>query len=271
MWAAGGHYQQQDLGQWMAALIELGQYIPISEVINNFFATQHEISYLEGASLIDYLVNAYGWQTVRRFSGEATADDGATLADAVDLNMRAFFGRTLEQVEADWMAYLRQLPRDRLARENLRTTVRYYDVMRRYQIVYDPTAYYLYAWLPAPELAEQMQATADFTRHPESDVNIALEAMLQAANQSLLQGNFDQSNALLDSVDRVIDNVGQFLDPLAKAYWHIVPAAAVMGFEGQQLTVNGNRATGLVTRPDALALTQLQMVLDADQTWTLAR
>ncbi len=271
VWAAGGHYQPQDLGQWTVALIELGQYVSIAEVINSFFATQHEISYLEAASLIDYMVNTYGWPMVRRFLSEATVDDGATLADAVDINMRVFFGRTLEQVEADWMNYLRQLPRDRLARENLSTTVRYYEVMRRYQIAYDPTAYYLYAWLPSPELAEQKQATADFTRHPELDVNIALEAMLQAANQSLLQGNINQSNALLDSVDRVIDNDGQFLDPLARAYWNIVKTAAEMGFEIQQLTVSGNRAAGLVTRPDQLALTQLQLVLDDDRTWMLAR
>jgi hypothetical protein len=271
VWAAGGHYQSQDLGQWTVALIELGQYVPISEVINNFFATQHEISYLEGASLIDYLVNTYGWPIVRSFSSAATADDGATLADAIDLNMRVFFGRTLEQVEADWMAYLRQLPRDRLARENLSTTVRYYEVMRRYQIAYDPTAYYLYAWLPSPDLAEQKQTTADFTRHPESTINIALEAMLQAANQALLQGKINQSNALLDSVDRVIDNEGQFLDPLARSYWNIVKTAAEMGYEIQQLTVSGNRATGLVRRPDRVVLTQLQLVLDDDQSWMLAR
>ena len=95
--------------------------------------------------------------------------------------------------------------------------------------------------------------------------------MLQAANQALLQGNFDQSNALLDSVVRVIDNDGQFLDPLARAYWNIVKAAAEMELEVQQLTVRGNRATGLATLPGEVALAQLQMVLDDDQTWTPVR
>ncbi len=267
VWASGGHYQQQDLGQWMAALIELGHYAPISEVTNNFFATQHEISYLEAGSLIDYLVNTYGWPTVRGFFIEVTADDGATLADAVDLNMRASFGRTLEQVESDWLTYLSRLPRDREVREDLSTTIRYYEVMRRYQIAYDPTAYYLYAWLPSPELAEQKQATADFTRHPKSDTNIALEAMLHAANQSLLQGDHSRSNALLDSVDRVINNGGRFLDPLARAYWNIVTMVSEMGYEIQQLTVSGDEATGLVKRPDELAMTKLQLVLRDDLTW----
>jgi hypothetical protein len=267
VWASGGHYQQQDLGQWMAALIELGQYAPISDVTNNFFSTQHEISYLEGGSLIDYLVNTYRWPTVRGFFTEVTADDGATLADAVDLNMRASFGRTLKQVESDWLTYLSRLPRDREARENLSTTIRYYDVMRRYQIAYDPTAYYLYAWLPSPELAEQMEATADFTRHPKSDINISLEAMLLSANQSLLLGDLSRSNALLDSVDRVINNEGRFLDPLARAYWNIVTTVSEMGFEIQQLTVSGNEATGLVKRPDESAMTKLQLVLRDDLTW----
>jgi len=91
--------------------------------------------------------------------------------------------------------------------------------------------------------------------------------MLLSANQSLLLGDLSRSNALLDSVDRVINNEGRFLDPLARAYWNIVTTVSEMGFEIQQLTVSGNEATGLVKRPDESAMTKLQLVLRDDLTW----
>ena len=143
--------------------------------------------------------------------------------------------------------------------------------MRRYQTVYDPTAYYLYAWLPSPVIAEEENATADFSRHPEAITNVTIEAMLKAANDALAQGDYGSANALLDSVIRVLNSDGQFLDPLAKSHLDIVQAAAEMGYETQQIVVQGNRALATVTRPNRLGTSQLQLVLNNDQEWTLAR
>jgi hypothetical protein len=269
VWVAGGHYQQQDIGQRMAALVEVGGYVPIAQIIENFFATQHEIGYLESASLIDYLVVTYGWPRVRAFYAETTADDGRTLTDAVDVNLRTAFGRTLEQIESDWLAYLASLPRDLTAADDLTTTTRYYDVMRRYQTIYDPTAYYLYAWLPVPAEAAERQATADFSRHPESETNIALETMLLSANSLLWQGEYDRVNAILDSVERVLDNEGRFLDPLARAHLNIVRAVSEEGYEVQRIDLDGNRATATAIRPNRTRTVQLQLVMNRDGTWTV--
>ena len=271
VWVAGGHYQQQDLGQRMAALVEGGGYVPIRQVIENFFAIQHELGYLESASLIDYLVNTYGWPRVRDFYANTTADDGLTLTDAVDANLRATFGRTLDEVEADWLAYLATLPRDLTAAQNLQTTTRYYDAMRRYQTIYDPTAYYLYAWLPDPDQAAERGATADFSRHPETETNIALESMLLAANGALLQGDYDQADALLGSIDRVLDTEGQFIDPLAKSYLDIVRAVAEEGYEVQRIDLNGKRATVAAARPNWMNMVPLQLVLGPGRTWILTQ
>ena len=271
VWAAGGHYQQQNIGQRMAALVEMGGYVPIAQVIENFFVIQHEISYLESASLIDYLTVTYGWPRVRDFYSNTSAADGLTLTDAVDVNLRASFGRTLEQVEADWLAYLAALPRDLTAADDLQTTTRYYDVMRRYQTIYDPTAYYLYAWLPVPAEAAERQATADFSRHPESETNIALETMLLAANTLLWQGEYDRVNAVLDSVNRVLSNDGNFLDPLARSYLNIVRAVTEEGYEVQRIDLNGNRATATSTRPNRMSSVRLELVMNGDRTWSLKR
>jgi hypothetical protein len=151
----------------------------------------------------------------------------------------------------------------------LLTTIRYYDTVRRYQTVYDPTAYYLYAWLPDPAEARELGATADFSRHPESETNLALESILLTANAALLQGDYDQVNALLDSVDRVLDSEGQFIDPLAKSYLDIVRAVAEEGYEAQRIDLNGNRATVSAARPNWMNTVPLQLVLSLDRTWVL--
>ncbi len=271
VWVAGGHYQQQDLGQRMAALLELDGYVPISQLIERFFGVQHETGYLESASLIEYLVNTYGWPRVREFYANTSSGDGSTVVDAVDINMRAAFGRTLAQIEADWLAHIASLPRDLTAVEALQTTIRYYDVMRRYQTLFDPTAYYLYAWLPEPNEAADRQTTADFSRHPQSETNIALEAMLISANASLWQGQVDQVNGLLDSVNRVLNNEGTFLDPLARSYLDIVRAVAAEGYVVQQIELDGNRATVTASRPGSVTNRSLDLAMNRDRTWSIRR
>jgi hypothetical protein len=269
VWVAGGHYKQEDLGQRMAALVELGLYVPLAEAIDNFFATQHEISYLEAASFVEYLVETYGWTAVRAFYSNATADDAGTLSRAIDKNLRIYFSDSLEAIEDDWLEYLSNYPRDRTILTNLRATLQLYDVMRRYQTLYDPTAYYLYAWLPSPELAVKLDATADFSRHPDKITNVALESMLKAANDALEEEEYDQVNALVISADRVINNDGKFLDPLAKSYHDIVQTASDEGYEVQQLRVTGNRASALAIRPGKSTLMQLRFVLNDGGRWVL--
>ncbi|MGD8585727.1 MAG: hypothetical protein PVJ75_10275 [Chloroflexota bacterium] len=271
VWVAGGHYQQQDLRQRMAALLELDSYVPINDLIARFFSVQHEIGYLESASLIEYLVNTYGWPRVREFYSNTSAGDGLTVIDAVDINMRAYFGRTLEQIESDWLAYVSSLPRDFGAVEALQTTIRYYDVMRRYQTSFDPTAYYLYAWLPDPKEAAERQATADFSRRPETEVNIALETMLMSANALLWQGQYERVNALLDSVNRVLNNEGTFLDPLARSYLDIVRAAAGAGYVIQRIDLNGNQASVVAVKPGSVRNESLELTMNRDRTWSIRR
>jgi hypothetical protein len=269
VWVAGGHYRQQDLTRRMAALLEMDGYVPLGQLIENFYGVQHEIGYLESASLVEYLVDTYGWSRVRDFYGDTSAGDGLTVTDAVDINMRAYFGRTLEQVEADWLAYVSALPRDVAAAQALETTIRYYEIMRRYQTEFDPTAYYLYAWLPEPAEAAQRQTTADFSRHPESEANVALETMLMSANALLWQEQYDRANGLLDSVNRVLNNDGTFLDPLARSYLGIVRAVAAEGYVVQRIDLDGDRAAVIAARPGSVRNTSLNLTMNSDRTWSV--
>jgi len=271
VWAAGGHYRPADLDLRMVALVEMGRYEPVTEVIENFYDIQHEIGYLEAAGLITYLVKTYDWPQVRAFYANTTADDGPTLAGAIDVNMKLSFDRTLEEVEADWMAYLKGLSRDRGVISDLRATIRFYNMLRRYQVAYDPTAYFMDAWLPTPGEAVKLGATADMTRHPESTLNVALETMLYAANIALQGGDLSQANALISSVGRVLINDGQFLDPLANAYLDIVQSATAMGYEVQQINLSGDEAIVLVTGSESTSVAHLHLLLQEDQDWAVTR
>jgi hypothetical protein len=271
VWATGGHYRQENINQKMAGLIEGGYYIPIDQVINEIYSLQHELSYLEAASFLSYLFDTYGRSNVRDFYSDTGGDDGITLSQAVDSNLQKHFAKSLEEMEADWMAYLEEQPRDRKAVLDLRTTIRYYDVMRSYQQQYDPSAYYLYAWLPSPREAEENAATADLTRHPETVVNIALETILMAANRSIGAGEFALANAYLDTVERILENGGQFLDPLADYFLNIVQAAEQGGYEVQQIYLSGDSAHVLATLLGEMELTELKLELSDNKMWVLAQ
>jgi hypothetical protein len=271
VWATGGHYKPEDVNRRAAALLEGDLYIPLpGEFINDFYNMQHEIAYLQAASFVSYLIDSYGWPRVRAFYADVTPDSAPTLTEAVDANLQRHFGRSLAETESDWLAYLKQLPRDRNALPDLVTTIRFYEVMRYYQQMYDPTAHFLIAWLPAPEEVQQRGNTADLNRKPRDEINVVLETMLQAANQALLDGEYNRANGILDSVVRVLDNNGAFIDPLAIHYRAIVRTAAAQGYEIQQLTLRGSQASALATTGRSIHLRELNFTLD-NQSWTLSR
>jgi hypothetical protein len=270
VWATGGHYRKEDLGRRVAALIELGAYVPLAELIDNFYPAQHEISYLEAGGLINYLVEIYGWDQVRDFYSDTTVYDGTSLSSSVDINFQLYFGKTLAEIEAEWISYVQGLPRDPQETADLQTTIRYYDVMRQYQEKFDTTAYYLSAWLPSPAEVERLGITADLTRHPETATNIALESLLLSAHAALDARDYDRANGLLDSVIRVLDNDGTFLDPLAGTYLDIVRTTTVMNYQVQQISVDGTEALVSVTRPNRVELIQLNLILE-NNSWILAQ
>ncbi|VAW39267.1 hypothetical protein MNBD_CHLOROFLEXI01-3771, partial [hydrothermal vent metagenome] len=179
VWGSGGHYKPENISQRAAALVTIGQYIPLSELADNFYPVQHEIGYLEAAGFVNYLIDTYGWPQFKLFYADVTAGDAATMSQAMSLNLQQYFGVTLAEVEANWLTYLANLPEDRSAQSDLQTSIRYYNVMRRYQQAYDPTAYFLTAWLPYPGSLRTEGNPADLTRHPQAEVNVTLEVMLQ--------------------------------------------------------------------------------------------
>jgi hypothetical protein len=268
VWASEGHYKSEELNQRTAALVAVGRYIPLAQLVDNFYPVQHEIGYLQAAGFATYLIDTYGWPTFRDFYGDVTQDDAPTLAEAVDLNLQIYYNKTLPEIEADWLNYLATLPEDSMVVVDLETTIRYYNVMRHYQTAYDPTAYFLSAWLPYPHEVKEQGNPADLTRHPQSEINVTLEVMLQAANIALESGDYNRANVLLDSVSRVLDNDGAFIDPLAISYLDVVRLATNLGYDVQQVTLTGDQAQVMARRSTMASLTQLDLMLRG-QGWVL--
>ncbi|WP_420641168.1 hypothetical protein [Candidatus Leptofilum sp.] len=269
VWGTGGHYKTENIHQRSAALVALDQYVPLAQLIDNFYPVQHEIGYLEAAGFVAYLVDTYGFPQFKAFYADVTAEDANTLSQAVDLNLQQYYDLTLAEAEANWLAFLANLPENRAELIDLQTTVRYFNVMRRYQRFYDPTAYFLTAWLPYPGALQTEGNPADLTRHPQAEINVTLEVMLQAADAALRMGDYNKANVLLDSITRVLDNDGVFIDPLAASHLSLVRSLTEQGYEVQSVSLEGEYAEVQVTGWGTAVLTQLSLTLSG-QNWILS-
>jgi hypothetical protein len=110
--------------------------------------------------------------------------------------------------------------------------------------------------------------TADLTRHPRNETNVTLEVMLHSADTALRVGDYELANILLDSVMRVLDNGGNFIDPMAASYLNIVRTAKNLGFEVQQAELMGSEARVRVTSATKTTLNTLNFTLSRGS-WVL--
>jgi hypothetical protein len=67
VYLSGGHYRQSPLLEQAASLLFLDRYIPIIEIVNNFYDAQHETGYMEAGALVTYMVNRWGWDNYLDF------------------------------------------------------------------------------------------------------------------------------------------------------------------------------------------------------------
>lgn len=264
VFVAGGHFKVEDLEARAAALLALDRYIPLGELADNFYPSQHEIGYLEGGAFIHYLVQTRGWEAFKAFyaSFPEAPSDSAMLDNALRLN----FGQSLTEVESEWLDHLRALPPDPAQLADLRDTVAFYDTVRRYQQLVDPSAHYVTAWLPDVKQMRERGIVADYLRHPTAPENIAPETMMVEAASALAAGDFARAEWLIASVNSILGagplsaharpGEGGFADPLAAQYLAVVHSAEAAGFEPQRIALNGTIARVVAIR-DWPALAQL--------------
>ncbi len=243
VWGADGHYKEEGLDERAAALRQLGVYQPLDSIVDNFYmATAHEIGYLEAASFVNYLIDTYGWQRFRAFYADTGGNGGQMPAAALNAALQTHYGMGTADVEAEWLAYLDGIDVEETAVADLQTSITFYETLRQYQKQYDPSAYFLEAWLPDPRAVRERGNSADLSRHPEDEINIVLELMLESASHALVNGDYDRADSVLNSVNRVIDSGGQFIDPLAINYRNVIRQLGQREYVPSHISINGDRA-----------------------------
>jgi hypothetical protein len=197
----GGHFKPEPLIPRAAALLELGWYIPLRTLADDFYPQQHEIGYLEAAALVEYLVETYGWEAFDAFYRDIHATPDGRDSQAIDAALRKHFQITFAELEGSYLEFLRGQTVPSNVRDDLRLSVQFYDTVRRYQQALDPSAYFMTAWLPDYMTMSQRGIVADFLRHPSGVDNRLIEAMLVNADHSLRAGEYNQAERTLKGVN----------------------------------------------------------------------
>ncbi len=188
----------------------LGRWIPLQQLADDFYPAQHEIGYLQAGALVEFMVETWGWDDFSSFYRDITPVEGTdSQAAAIDAALQKHFGLTFNELEDNFVEALRQMPLTPQLVDDVRLSVYYYDTVRRYQEMLDPSAYFLTAWLLNGNEMRQREIVADYLRHPSNAENVALEMLLVSANNAMSEGNYARMEFLLDAVNAVLEVLQQ--------------------------------------------------------------
>jgi hypothetical protein len=192
--------------QRAAALLELGWYLPLTPLADDFYNSQHEIGYLEGGA-----GSIYGkhlrLEAFERFYRDIRPDPSGMQSQAIDAALRKHFGLTLAQLEQRFTAELHRQQINPDMYDDIRLSVAYYDTVRRYQQLLDPSAYFLTAWLPDGEKMRDQGIVADYLRRPSTLENIHIESLLVQADRYLRAGDYALAQKLLANINDQLDTI----------------------------------------------------------------
>ncbi|MGC9394869.1 MAG: hypothetical protein ACP5J4_08435 [Anaerolineae bacterium] len=234
VYVAGGHYWAGSPAQDTAALRTSAHYIPLSQLADDFYTYQHEVSYREAGAFVGYIVEHFGWEGMETFcratlSGEwedATAQLSAGLLALAEPDWQAF--------EETWEAWLdeQSVPSETLAR--LEVELRLMETLRIYQRIYDPGAHFLEGILFSPKDGAQWDITADFVRRPHEAEPVALELLLVMAQEAVSSGAIEAVERPLSAVEDALAN-GFPQNGLAADARAIVVEVLAQGYEPYRL------------------------------------
>lgn len=197
---AGGHYRPEPLTLRAAALLRLGEWIPLERLVEGFYAQPHEIGYLEAGAFVEELVRTGGWSRFRAFLQAVERRPGESDRAVLDRALQAIYDQDIRTLEARWRERLGGLPVDPEVIDDLRFTVAFYEALRAYQRVYDPSAYFLDPWLPDWRQAVREGIVADFMRAPQDPEGQRVWAQLQEARRRAAGGDLQGARERIDAL-----------------------------------------------------------------------
>ncbi len=200
VYLSGGHFKYEPVMERAAALIELGLYIPLPELAASFYPAQHEIAYIEGGALIEYLVDTYGWERFEQLHRNIPDLETTDESQELDAALQDQLGITLQQLDQDFRSYLSEIHVSRQVVEDVSVTILYYDVARAYQRRYDPSAHFRSVWLPNVAEMREKDITRDLYAGPQNGPNRTLEILIARAGQAFLDQDYPTARSILQEV-----------------------------------------------------------------------
>jgi hypothetical protein len=206
VWASGGHYGEEPIDEWAAVVAASDEYLPLADLRNgSFYEFQHETSYLQGGSFVQYLVGRYGLDSLKVLYGQSTGD-----AEHDEELVQSLYGKGYADLEAEWLEYLADLEPAPEQSELWRLQVRTFDLMRRYETELDPDARLLPSTAPPEWMSDTLKV---FLKRVDAPVNLVLETALIAAQERTYDGDLRGARALLDDVEAALDAGGVLTRP----------------------------------------------------------
>lgn len=276
VYLSGGHFKREPLIPRAAALLEpspaclvrltafevapesqpcgLGWFFPLEGLSDNFYFSQHEIGYLEAGALVEFMLETWGWERFSSFYRDIHPQrQDENHSRALQQALIDHFGITLRELQADFSAVLRDQDLRPQHIQDVRYSVVFYNAVRRYQELLDPSAHFLTAWLPDNDRMRELGITADYLRHPAGLENIALETMLVEADFYLDNGEFDPGAEMLSAVYTVLDGIEAGsdrpfeLDSIAADYYAVAAALQSAGMDPHRISLKDDQARAWVT------------------------
>jgi hypothetical protein len=276
VYLSGGHFHPEDLMPRATSLLELDWYIPMQKLLEDFYLAQHEISYLEAGALVQFMVDTWGWRGFADFYRNIpTPSRDQNQQDMVNRALSDQFGITFDLLEARFLDRLRAQRVSTHQVAEVRYSVEVFETIRRYQQAYDPSAYFLSAWMVDGESLRNKSIIADYLRHPSQDENIVFETMLNAAASFLETGDYQEMNRILTAIQTVMDGIDQNvsnpyqLDPLAADYLAIIRSLGEQGFQLQKIIVIGETAR-VWTTGEFIDLQEMALLREGDG-WIISK
>jgi len=238
-----------DISAGTTTACALDWYIPLGALADDFYFSQHEIGYLEAGALVAYMVDTWGWVDFENFyrdikphepDPESADNEGGGSSMPIETALIDHFGLTLDELEEQFVEALQDEALTPASVYDVRLSVEFYDTVRRYQQLLDPSAYFLTAWLMDGEQMREREIVADYLRRPSSAENLSLETMLVAADEALRSGDFLQASHILYTINLVLDALSEgtpnpFAHALAADYYAIVKLLLADGYQPQKI------------------------------------
>ncbi len=186
VWDSGGHYQIEPLGTLASTLVSdnADLYVPLTDLRRDFAGAQHELAYLEGGAYVQWLVAQWGLPKFKRYLDQPA-------------NPQPVYGLDSAGLEAAWHSWLVAQPHTPADSTAVRLRLRYYDLMRHYEVVLDPNA----RLLPGPPPSQWGPTLIGlFSRPSDAPGNVALETDFVRAGAALWGHDLDTCARLLDGI-----------------------------------------------------------------------